>query len=97
MQPSPHAFLYFYDTRPRQPTTWLSLGSRPSISKLDAFTQSFKHFKDGFFKVVVKEAGKPYFYNDDRSTKFPFSWTDNPWQYKDMKSEKLSVEDKEVV
>ncbi|QCD87102.1 hypothetical protein DEO72_LG3g1634 [Vigna unguiculata] len=25
LQPSPYAFLYFYDTRPRQPTTWLSL------------------------------------------------------------------------
>ena len=49
LQPSPHAFLYFYDTRPRQPTTWLSLVSRPSISRLDAFSLSFKHFKDGYF------------------------------------------------
>jgi len=64
---------------------------------LEAFTQSFKHFKDGFFKVVVKEPGRSYFYNDDGSTKFPFSWTDNPWQYKDMKMERLSVADKEVV
>ncbi|QCE04571.1 hypothetical protein DEO72_LG8g2607 [Vigna unguiculata] len=30
---------------------------RPSISRLDAFSQSFKHFKDGYFKVVVKEEG----------------------------------------
>ncbi|QCE10330.1 hypothetical protein DEO72_LG10g1560 [Vigna unguiculata] len=92
-----HAFLYFYDTRPRQPTTWLSLVSRPSISRLDAFTQAFKYFKDGFFKVVVKQVGRSYFYNDDGSTKFPFSWTNNPWRYKDMKIEKLSVVDKEVV
>jgi len=34
LQPSPRAFLYFYDTRPHQPTTWLSLVSRPSISRL---------------------------------------------------------------
>ena len=59
LQPSPRAFLYFYDTRPRQPTTWLSLVSRPSISRLDAFSQSFKHFKDDYFKVVVKEEGGP--------------------------------------
>jgi len=38
LQPSPRAFLYFYDTRPRQSTTWLSLVSRPSISRLDAFS-----------------------------------------------------------
>ena len=63
LEPSPYAFLYFYDTRPRQLTTWLSLISRPSISRLDAFSQSFKHFKDGYFKVMVKEEGKPYFLN----------------------------------
>jgi len=66
----PYAFLYFYDTRPCQLTTWLSLISPPSISRLDAFSQSFKHFKDGYFKVVVKEEGKPYFLNADGSTKF---------------------------
>ena len=97
LQPSPLSFLYFYDTRLKHPTTWLSLISRPSISRLEAFTQSFKHFKDGFFKVVVKEPRRSYFYNDDGSTKFLFSLTDNPWQYKDMKMERLSLADKEVV
>ncbi|QCD93788.1 hypothetical protein DEO72_LG5g1864 [Vigna unguiculata] len=48
LEPTPYAFLYFYDTRPRRPATWLSLISRPSISRLDAFSQSFKHFKDGW-------------------------------------------------
>ncbi|QCE10200.1 hypothetical protein DEO72_LG10g1426 [Vigna unguiculata] len=38
LEPSPYAFLYFYDTGPRQLTTWLSLISRPSISRLDAFS-----------------------------------------------------------
>ncbi|QCD94286.1 hypothetical protein DEO72_LG5g2369 [Vigna unguiculata] len=97
LEPSPYAFLYFYDTRPRRPATWLSLISRPSISRLDAFSQSFKHFKDGYFKVVVKEGGEPYFLNADGSTKFPFSWTNNPSRYKDMGVEELSSGDKEVV
>ncbi|QCD79543.1 hypothetical protein DEO72_LG1g3185 [Vigna unguiculata] len=96
-RPSPQSFLYFYDTRPKSPTTWLSLISRPGISRLDAFTQSFKHFKDDFFKVVVKEPGRSYFYTDDGNTKFPFNWTDNPWRYKDMKREELSMADEEVV
>jgi len=47
--------------------------------------------------VVVKEPGRSYFYNDDGSTKFPFSWTDNPWCYKDMKREELLIVDREVV
>ena len=47
--------------------------------------------------MVVKESGCSYFYNDDRTTKFPFSWTDNPWHYKDMKRVELLVVDREVV
>jgi len=97
LQPSPYAFLYFYDTRPRQPTTWLSLISCPSISRFDVFSQSFKHFKDGYFKVVVKEEGKSHFLNEDRSTKFPFSWTGTPSRYKDMGTDELSAGDKELV
>ncbi|QCD95626.1 hypothetical protein DEO72_LG6g320 [Vigna unguiculata] len=97
LEPSPYAFLYFYDTRPRRPTTWLSLISRPSISRLDAFSQSFKHFKDKYFKVVVKEEGKPYFLNADGSIKFSFSWTGTLSRYKDMGTDELSTGDKEVV
>jgi len=91
LEPTPYAFLYFYDTRPWRPATWLSLISRPSISRLDAFSQSFKPFKDGYFKVVVKEGGKAHFLNADGSTKFPFSWTSNPSWYKDMGMEELSA------
>jgi len=97
LQPSPYAFLYFNDTRPRQPTTWLSLISRPSISRLVAFCHSFKNFKDGYFKVVVKEEGKSHFLNAHGSTKFPFSWTGTPSRYKDMGTDELSTGDKEVV
>jgi len=78
LQPSPRSFLYFFDTRPRSSTTWLLLISRPGINRLHAFTQSFKHFKDGFFKVVVKQGGHSHFYTNDGSTKFPFYWTGNP-------------------
>jgi len=70
---------------------------RPSISRLDAFTQSFKNFKDGYFKVVVKEGGKSHFLNADGSTKFPFSWTGSPSRYKDMSTDELSATDREVV
>jgi len=97
LEPTPYAFLYFYDTRPRRSATWLSLIIHPSINKLDAFSQSFKHFKDGYFKVVVKEGGKAYFLNADGSVKFPFSWTNNPSPYKDMGMDELSAGDKEVV
>jgi len=97
LQPSPRAFLYFSVTRPRSPTTWLSLISRPGFNRLDAFTQSFKHFKDGFFKVVIKQVGRSHFYTADDNTKFSFFWTGNPWRYKVMAREDFSVADKDVV
>jgi len=97
LEPSPYAFLYFYDTRPRRPTTWLSLISRPSISRLDAFSHSFKHFKDRYFKVVVKEEGKAHFLNAYGGSKFLFSWTGSPSRYMDMGMDELSAGDEEVV
>ena len=71
--------------------------SRPSISRLNAFSQSFKHFKDGYFKVVVKEEGRSYFLNADGSTKFLFSWTGTLSRYKDMGIDELLAVDKKVV
>ena len=97
LNPSPECFLYFYDTRPKNLATWLSLVSRPGISILDAFSQSFKHFKDRFFKVIVKETGCALFYNENGSTKFSFIWIDNPCRYKGMKKRELFAEDRQVV
>ena len=45
----------------------------------------------------MKEEGKSHFLNEDRSTKFPFSWTGTPSRYKDMGTDELSAGDKELV
>jgi len=97
LEMSPRAFLYFFVTRSKSLITWLSLISRPGLNKLEAFTQSFKHFKDEFFKVVVKLAGRSHFYTTDGNTKFPFFWISNPWRYKVISREDLSVGEKDVV
>jgi len=97
LEPSPRAFLYFFVTMPKSLITWLSLISWPGLNRLDAFTQLFKHFKDGFFKVVVKLAGRSHFYMADGNTKFSFFWTGNPWRYKVISKEDLSVVEKDVV
>ncbi|QCE10973.1 hypothetical protein DEO72_LG10g2206 [Vigna unguiculata] len=69
----------------------------PQHQQIGCLLQSFKHFKDGYFKVVVKEGGKAYFLNAEGNAKFPFSWTNNPSRYKDMGMGELSAGDKEVV
>ncbi|QCE09922.1 hypothetical protein DEO72_LG10g1145 [Vigna unguiculata] len=45
----------------------------------------------------VSAVDRPHFLNADGSTKFPFSWTNNPSRYKDMGVKELSAGDKEVV
>jgi len=97
LEPSPRAFLYFFVSRPKSPITWLSLISQPGLNRLDAFTHSFKHLKDGFFKVVVKPAGRSHFHTADGNTKFSFFWTCNPWRYKVISREDLSVLEIDVV
>ena len=94
-----HSLCFFIFLRYQTPTAgYLAIFDKsPSISRLDAFSQSFKHFKDGYFKVVVKEGGKAHFLKANGSTKFPFSWTRNPSRYKDMGMDELSAGDKEVV
>ncbi|QCE10253.1 hypothetical protein DEO72_LG10g1481 [Vigna unguiculata] len=72
-------------------------GDIVSLERVSAIDRSFKHFKDGYFKVVVKEGGEAYFLNADGSAKFSFSWTNNPSRYKDMGMDELSAGDKEVV
>ena len=47
--------------------------------------------------MVVKQAGRSHFYTTDGNTKFPFFWTGNPWRYKVISREDLSVAEKEVV
>ncbi|QCD86570.1 hypothetical protein DEO72_LG3g1094 [Vigna unguiculata] len=66
-----------------------------NVAPTQLHPNSWAYLQD--FRVVVKEPRRSYFYNTDGSTKFPFNWTDNPWHYKDMKGEKFSLADREVV
>ena len=43
--------------------------------------------------MVVKPASWSLFYTADGNTKFPFFWIGNPWRYKVISREDLSVVD----
>jgi len=60
-------------------------GSKPLVS--------FKRFKTGFFKVVIRSAGAEYFYFDNGEPKFPFFWTKNPTPYRIWPRTSLTQED----
>ena len=88
LSPSSKSFLYYYSSRPGKQPNWLSLISKSRICFLKPFTSSYKDFKGVFFKVLIEEDGRKYFFNDD-TPKFPFYWTNEPlkfnsWSYHSM-------------
>ena len=89
--------MYFYVTRPRDPLSWVSLVGRPRISLLDGFTQSFKKFKDDFFRVRVLSAGRLLYYDDEGRQKFPFYWMGAPARRDAVAKEALDADSRGVV
>jgi len=97
LTPTPEIFLYFYITRPRDPLSWVSLVGRSKISLLDGFTQSFKRFKDGFFRVRVLPAGRRVYYDDEGRPRFPFYWTSAPARRDALSKGALDADSRRVV
>jgi len=71
---TPALFLHHYCTRPGKKVGWLSLVNQNKNRLLASYTSSYKHFKETFFRVIVKGEGCRYVY-DDGMPKFPLYWT----------------------
>jgi len=59
---------------------------------LDDFTQSFKNFKDGFFRVRVLAGGRSSYYDGGGYPKFSFYWTESPSRLEAVSKEILDVD-----
>ena len=94
--PSPKAFLYYYSYRPGKRPSWLSLISESRICFLKPFTSSYKNFKGGFFKILIEEDGRKYFFDGD-APKFPFYWTSQPLKFNYWSYHSMDVEDRPVI
>ncbi|WVY94257.1 hypothetical protein V8G54_033345 [Vigna mungo] len=89
IEPTAKIFLFFFKTRPNAKRGWVSLTSMAKNSIFSLFVESYKDFKNQFFKVSVTEMGRPFFLNDDGSSRFPLYWTKKPhtltsWLIEDM-------------
>jgi len=96
-EPTPESFLYYYNTHPSTPVSWLSLSIQPGNVRFAAFTTSYKNFKENYFKIFVEPDGRDLFYNADETTKFPFHWTEKPTQLGSWLWSSLSPFDKEIL
>ena len=91
--PSPKTFLYYYSSRPGKKPSWLSLISKTKVCFLSPFTSSYKNFKGGFFKILIEETGRKYFFDGD-IPKFPFYWTRAPVRFNSSSYHSMTTEEK---
>ncbi|XP_029126313.1 uncharacterized protein LOC114915601, partial [Cajanus cajan] len=94
LQPTPHLFLHFYTSRPTKKAKWLSL-IRHNDCLLQPFTTSYKKFKVGFMKVMIRpEPGKKYFFDAEGNPLFPLYWTRKPRKYDTVSKSRMSPEER---
>jgi len=74
------SFLHFFGTRPGDRIGWMSLVGQAKNSLFAPYLTSYKNFKGGFFKVVIEEEGRSFFF-DGETLRFPFYWTIDPARF----------------
>lgn len=94
---TPAFFLYFYRTRSVAKRGWVSLIFEPGNAFLELYAQSFKIFKDKFFKVIITDVGRPFFLNEDNSPRFPLYWTQDPFKFTSWLEHKMTIDEMEVL
>lgn len=61
------------------------------------YFESYKNFKDQFFKIMIPEANRRDFFGEDETSLFPLYWTENPTKMKAFVKEVLDIADLCVV
>ncbi|RDX99701.1 hypothetical protein CR513_17218, partial [Mucuna pruriens] len=76
--PSLGVFFWFFRVKKTPKVGWMSLSSRPNQKLLKPFLESFKIFKDKFFKICPGKSGLSLMFDSSGAPLFPFYWTSQP-------------------
>ncbi|RDX83030.1 hypothetical protein CR513_36103, partial [Mucuna pruriens] len=76
--PSLSVFFWFFSLRKAAKVGWTSLSSRPKRKLLKPFLESFKVFKDRFYKVSQGAVGPIILIDSSGDPYFPLYWTPQP-------------------
>ncbi|KOM28313.1 hypothetical protein LR48_Vigan521s000100 [Vigna angularis] len=90
-------FFYYFEVRPPPKGGWVSLTFVKDRTLFRPFSDSYKSFKDQFFKVIINAAGRHEFHDAAGNPLFPFYWTRGPRKIKENSVGVLSPTDLEVV
>ncbi|KOM51811.1 hypothetical protein LR48_Vigan09g047000 [Vigna angularis] len=97
IRPTVGLFLHFFRCRPVEKKGWVSLISEPGNALLELYLQSYRGFKDKFFKVSITPAGQRHFFCGDGNPKFPLYWTQDPLRFTSWPEDKMTIEELEAL
>ncbi|KOM34862.1 hypothetical protein LR48_Vigan02g101200 [Vigna angularis] len=92
----PVFFLYF-EVRPPPHSGWVSLTSVRDRTFFRPFSDSFKNFKNNYFKVIIDAVGRHEFHDAEGNPLFPFYWTREPQKIRAFPVKVLGPADLEAV
>lgn len=93
VSPTVRSFLHYFNVRPPPKGGLVSLSSVAKRTLFKPFAESFKNFKDQFFKVVIEDVGRPDFFDKDGLPLFPLYLTENPRKMEVISKQELEMED----
>ncbi|RDX96583.1 hypothetical protein CR513_20720, partial [Mucuna pruriens] len=76
--PSLGVFFWFFAPRKTDRVGWTSLRNRPKRSLLRPFSESYKGFKDRFFRVAPQNPNSRLLVDREGRQHFPLQWTRRP-------------------
>ncbi|KOM41235.1 hypothetical protein LR48_Vigan04g143300 [Vigna angularis] len=88
---------HYFDVRPLSKGVWVSLTSVKDRTLFRPFFDSYKNFKNQFFKVIIDEAGRHEFHDVEGNPLFPFYWTRNPRKIKAYPVDTMNLVDLEAI
>ncbi|KOM48628.1 hypothetical protein LR48_Vigan07g233200 [Vigna angularis] len=95
--PTIPVFFYYFEVRPSRSDGWVSFTSVRGRTLFRPFSDSFKHFKQHYFKIIVDKAGLHEFSDGEGRPLFPFDRTIDPRQIRATSIGALTAPDLEGV
>ncbi|KAG2381216.1 histidine-containing phosphotransfer protein [Vigna angularis] len=95
--PTIPVFFYYFAVRPSPSGGWVSFRSVRDRTLFRPFSDSFKNFKQHYFKIIVDKAGLHEFSDGEGRPLFPFYWTRDPRRIRANSIGDLTARDLEAV
>ncbi|KAG2389826.1 uncharacterized protein HKW66_Vig0178990 [Vigna angularis] len=95
--PTIPVFFYYFEVRPSPSGGWVSFTSVRDRTLFRPFSDSFKNFKQHYFKIIIDKAGLHEFSDGEGRPLFPFYWTRDPRRIRATSIGALTAPDLEAV